>query len=379
MKLLTEKQKFRALRLIVLRDKSSRMRKVRVKERKEIMEARKKRHIQMLLSNGMIADSDANRRPIILPEVLSFWDNYAETAKMLADIRKFGLEQKTPLSIRFDNLKQLDPSAALVLVAEIFRCQKLRVYRNEWFITGNYSSNRDIDFQLSQMGFYNLLHIHDNLKGSKPTNEAMPVYLKFITQRRIIGQLISAFVGVVEDEVIKFDATAREMLIGAMMEAIGNADEHAYKLPTKYQSMKHRWYLSARINIAQREIMVMVYDQGVGIPDTLKPSDWKRTLSALVRTFKLKGPSPSDGEIIKLATEMGRTGTGEKGRGQGFLDMKRFVDKCDDGELRVLSKRGRYTYMKDNEDFDDQDVACGGTVVEWRFKSNDPLIFGDIK
>jgi hypothetical protein len=77
---------------------------------------------------------------------------------------------------------------------------------------------------------------------------------------------------------------------------------------------------------------------------------------------------PSDGEMILAATELYRTSTGQSGRGQGFRNMKRFVDVCTDGELRVLSNRGRYVYMKDTENHDDASLSIGGTVVEWRFR-----------
>ena len=77
---------------------------------------------------------------------------------------------------------------------------------------------------------------------------------------------------------------------------------------------------------------------------------------------------PSDGEMIKAATELFRTSTDQSGRGRGFRDMKRFVDESTDGELRVLSNRGVYHYMKADERIGDHDRSIGGTLLEWRIR-----------
>jgi hypothetical protein len=81
--------------------------------------------------------------------------------------------------------------------------------------------------------------------------------------------------------------------------------------------------------------------------------------------------------MIAAATELYRTSTGQSGRGRGFRDMKRFIDECDDGELRVLSNRGSYRYMKDGEQIDDQEFSIGGTLIEWRVRHGQAVEFED--
>jgi hypothetical protein len=87
--------------------------------------------------------------------------------------------------------------------------------------------------------------------------------------------------------------------------------------------------------------------------------------------------SPGDGHMIAAATEIYRTSTGQSGRGRGFRDMNRFIDECDDGELRVLSNRGSYRYIKDQEQIDDEELSIGGTLIEWRVRHGQAVDFED--
>src|SRR3546814_15751737 len=105
----------------------------------------------------------------------------------------------------------------------------------------------------------------------------------------------------------------------------------------------------------------------------MRISDWSSDVCssdlALANISKLKlSTQPSDGEMILAATEYHRSGTGGKGRGRGFADMKRFVDICTDGELRVLSNRGSYHYLSGAEAHGNAETSLGGTLLEWRFQ-----------
>jgi hypothetical protein len=122
--------------------------------------------------------------------------------------------------------------------------------------------------------------------------------------------------------------------------------------------------------------MIMLYDQGIGIPETID-ADLVETIRAAIAGETDLKLHVSDGYTIKLATEIWRTTTGQGGRGRGFRDMKRFVDHCNDGELRVLSNRGSYTYVTESESFEDLPLSSGGTIIEWRFRSETPVEMTD--
>jgi hypothetical protein len=120
-------------------------------------------------------------------------------------------------------------------------------------------------------------------------------------------------------------------------------------------------------------MMIMILDQGIGIPKRLEPTIFEQVKAIMRLTM-----APSDGNMISAATELWRTSTGQGGRGRGFQDMKRFIDTCDDGELRVFSNRGAYTYMKDAAasvaDFKD---SMGGTLVQWRVRHAEKVEVSD--
>jgi hypothetical protein len=109
----------------------------------------------------------------------------------------------------------------------------------------------------------------------------------------------------------------------------------------------------------------MVFDQGAGIPATLD-----RTMLEAIRQLGFIGSNVnSDGAMIQAATKIGRTSTGQSGRGKGFETMRRFIDSCEDGELRIFSNHGGYLYTKASETiFDDVSGSLGGTLVLWRIR-----------
>jgi hypothetical protein len=373
MKKLSEDRKIALLRRVVSRQRRAALRKLTKKTRSREVADRQAQYKEMLASKGLVARGDMVRRPIILPEVLSFWDNYDETVAAFEEIRRFGLQQHLPLEIRFDNVKQLEPSATLALAAEIYRCQKLRVFRGARFVSGNYPFDATVHAQLRDMGFFKLLEIAE-YPGSIPPESVgiRPLYLPFLTDTQVIGAAVDRFVGIIENHLIPLNAAARGKLVGAIKEAMGNVFDHAYKHPTEFHSMQHRWFMSSRVDLVRHEVMVTLYDQGNGIPATLDADLIDRIRAALVGSADVLLHA-SDGYTIKLATELWRTGTGQSGRGRGFRNMKSFVDICPDGELRVLSNCGYYTYIRGSEHYGDNGISACGTVIQWRFRSDVPL------
>ena len=128
--------------------------------------------------------------------------------------------------------------------------------------------------------------------------------------------------------------------------------------------------MSSWINLAAKEVTIVFFDQGVGIPKTLKPDKYERIIAALKNITKLKFSAiPGDGEMIAAATEYHRSSKDQNG-GRGFQDMKQFINACQEGELRVLSNRGNYYYVsKDEEGYSSAAQSLGGTVIQWRFRN----------
>lgn len=359
------------------RERCKRRRAERKICKSEAATLRRRLHAQIIRDQGLVGHLDKDRRPIVVPRIFSYAENFEKSQATINEIIEHGLINRTPLEIRFDTTEILEPAAALALAAEIYRCRKLRVFRRGEFVTGTYPDSHKVHMQLSELGFFKLLKIAENLPPQSDSDDSFrQIFLPFFTSNRVEPAGVDRFVSVIENYVMDLDLVARGRLVGAIKEAMGNVDEHAYVNPSSVQRMNKRWYMSARVDVQNHEVMVILYDQGVGIPGTISP-DLLERIRATVALQADAALHVSDGYTIKLATELWRTGTGQSGRGRGFRDMKRFVEMCADGELRVLSNRGYYSYVRDGEDSGNHVASLGGTLIQWRFRNDAPLQMTD--
>lgn len=306
------------------------------------------------------------RKPILLPKNLSLRDNYAETVGAVAAIRQTVLAEARPVMIYFDRLETLEPAAALLLTAEIFRCRNLVMgSRHGRMAQGNYPANTDVFLQLREMGFFAIIGVDD--RASVPDWEdrkGRPFFSPFHTFNRVESTFAAEFCRAVIKAAFAISDVAMRRMTAALKEAMGNAHEHGYKEPTGLPTMKGRWWLSAYVDPIKKEMMITLLDQGAGIPRILEATLFEKITSMLTA----RAWTPSDGHMIAAATELHRTSTEQAGRGKGFRDMKSFIQACDDGELRVLSNRGAYCYKKNGEHISDEELSIGGTIVEWRVR-----------
>ena len=265
----------------------------------------------------------------------------------------------------FDKVEELEPAAALMLTAEIYRCRNLRPGRGKPLVTGNYPKSRNVFLQLREMGFYDLIGVRrlEEIPDGRD-QEDRPFFIRFRTFKGVDPEFAADFCQTVDTLSVKMGEVALGRMVGALKEAMGNALEHAYALANLYPAMSGRWWVTGYVNPNSHEMMISFFDQGVGIPRRLGPDLFDLIKSAL-KTLTWGG---SDGHMIAAATELHRTSTKLGGRGKGFRDMKKFVDTCDDGELRVFSDRGYYCYTRRNTHISDNSQSIGGTLIEWRVR-----------
>lgn len=300
---------------------------------------------------------------------MSFYSNYAATAAALEELRRQALDYNRSVMLHFSPVTSIDPSAALVFVAEIYRIRNLR---SREAVSGTYPRHWDVYELLREMGSFRLLSVYE--LDDAPVRDdriARPVYLEFVTDTRVDSVMADELVSVIEKHVMPLNELARTKLVAAIIEAMQNVLDHAQPHAEPGQKMSRRWWMSSRISLAENEVVILFFDQGIGIPGTLHPDLYDRiraALSGMVR-FRSLTAQPSDGQMIMAATEKYRTSTAGSSRGRGFQNMKRFVEQCQAGELRVLSNRGRYSYIgHTDESFGDEEISIGGTVIEWRFR-----------
>jgi hypothetical protein len=327
--------------------------------------------------NNLIFDPVLEREQIVLPSAFSLHDNYEETVAVLTSMRELALQRNRAVMLHFGPLEFVDAAAALTLVAEIHRIRNLRSAAS---VTGTYPRKRVVYELLRDMGFYGLLNIAErsDVPEAHP-DPARPAFLRFMTGNKVDAKMVDHFVQVLEKCLFSMNEVARGRLVAAIIEAMNNTLDHAHPIRIAGETMPHRWWMSSWVNVIEKEVTVMLFDQGVGIPNTLEPTAYERIRAALRDVVGLRSISaqPSDGELILAATEFHRTGTGEGGRGRGFRNMKQFIDVCPDGELRVLSNRGRYRYVSGAESYADASTSLGGTVVEWRFRPDGSVELAD--
>ncbi len=321
-----------------------------------------------------IAIIPQTRAFVRLPAVLSLKDNFEETAAVLLNMRNLVLHNRRPIVLDFSNVTEIEAAATLLITAEIYRCNKVARYKRGLAVSGTYPHDHGVHLQLREMGFFKLIDVPDRDEIVDDRKEVdRPRFLRFFTFDAVMSVMAAALSDIVAVGAFEMSTVVKGRMTGALKEAMGNAVEHAYKQEGIHPSMKGRWFCAASVNPVQGEMMIALFDQGVGIPVTLDATAFERIMAILERG----SISPSDGNMIAAATELYRTSTGQRGRGRGFRDMKKFVDSCDDGELRVLSNRGSYRYMKGDEKIIDHRLSIEGTLVEWRVRHGQAVEFED--
>lgn len=307
----------------------------------------------------------------MLPNRLCLRTGRDQLVEVIALLEYTVLIRRQPVLLYFDQVSYLEPAAALLLVAAIYRCRSLVPMRGRKSVTGTYPKNTDIARQLAEIGFFKQLGVQSP-KLPEQQDADRPLFVHFQSDSRIYGEVAANFCDLVTMGAFTMSPVTKGRMVAALKEAMGNAHEHAYRGSTGLPVMKQRWWVAGYLDPVAQEMMIMILDQGVGISQTLDP-----TALEFLKAFVRLSPRPTDGELIAAATELHRTSTAERGRGRGFRDMKRFVDSCDDGELRVLSLGGAYSYTKTGHDIADFAQPIGGTLVEWRVRHSSVADVGD--
>jgi hypothetical protein len=267
-------------------------------------------------------------------------------------------------------MRRISPGAALVLAAEYDR-----IHRVGSSIPNTVDIKRWDPFVYStlySLGFFDLLGVGKS--GSAHNVLPTPAEGNFIQAPMQRGENAN-WEGASQALLNLFDAvggddTARVNLLGAVVDAIENVRGHAYSGRGALQTrlIPPFWWLSGAADQASKKLTLAIYDQGVTIPVTL-PNKWAG--SAILKTFvTLFGHSfdperpDYDGEALKAAMQLSSTATGLAQRGKGLSKIRDVVSKCKDGRLKVISRRGIYTFENGTETFHTGSIPLLGTYVE---------------
>lgn len=298
------------------------------------------------------------------PSDFSLDTNFGGVVKVLRDIRRYSTRQRNEnlsLYVDFCSIITLSPAATLVLAAELDRWNYLLQLQEK----GKKLAARDVEqwnptvkHLLGDMGFFELLKVDNPLYES---NNAPTRYAHFRTGEQAQGAAIHAFQeNDLRPLLLGEEIPSKPYLYSAVIEAMTNVAQHAYS----GGAIRPNWWLSASYNALEKETIVMLFDQGIGIPETL-PREFPESVLGIDLT--------SHARIIKAAHELPRSSSEQKNRGKGLGgDIRAYLNRPDcAGSYRVTSLRGQYIFQKNldgdkTEDYKTLKHPLVGTLIEWR-------------
>jgi hypothetical protein len=306
---------------------------------------------------------------IILPSDFSFSRNYNETVESLIELKESalirGLDGKTLVELDFAKLAKITVASALVLAAEIDRWRKIGKTRLR--LTNISKLNPDVKLLLSDLGFFNLIDASIRKQNSNETGNRTVTVLQMTSCNTADGQKIA----LISDHLQRVATIFKHnpLMYAAMFEAAYNSTLHAYPplYSFKYPPLPQHWWATASWSIDHDELVFLVYDQGVGIAETLpRWTNYEKVRGVLADL----GTIPSlilkeDAAMIEAALQVSRTSR-SSGHGQGLSDIMAPINGVVGARLRILSGRGELLYdANGNVRKKERVTHIGGTLIEW--------------
>ena len=306
--------------------------------------------------------------PIECPEIFSLSENFSGVTEVLHQIRERTEPQRQERNertyINFRKIRKLSPAAALVLAAELDRWNKIPKKHGPLKTVDVLEWDPQIRRLLGDMGFFDLLRV---VAPATPEENEKIRYVKFHTGKKADGEAIVSLRKEHLDPVVG-GFPGKRSLYAAVTEAMTNVVHHAYEKTQSGLSFQklHNWWLSASYNSADREVTILLYDQGVGIPETL-PRKFREQLRGLVTNHN------DHAQMIKAAHDLSRSANEKQHRGHGLQrDVRAYLQNLNClGQYRVASLKGEYIYRKlvdgtHHEDLENHDQPLHGTLIEWK-------------
>lgn len=306
---------------------------------------------------------------IVPPSNFSFSQNYSETVACLQRLKTAvfrdsagqGLRSSTFIDIA--EIETISVSGALVLAAEIDRW---RQFAGRPMRPRNAAKwHPEVSAMLRELGFFKLLDVDPSNIPSRKNHrgEGSITVLPMISNTELDQRLLASLSQI--SEALHGDPT----IYGALVEAAYNVGKHAY--PTDFQwkfpPIIKGWWATASLDPIRACVKFIVYDQGVGIAQTLpRWEGWEKVRGILaLLPFKVGESLNDESNMIKAALEVDRTSL-SGGHGKGLQDIVSVVQGFADAEVRILSGYGSILYRKDKTlILKDEPLHVGGTLIEW--------------
>ena len=304
------------------------------------------------------------------PNHFSFFDNYNETLAFILDFRELFYARQSasgrrrPYYANFSKIHSLDAASGLVLAAEI---DQWRRTKNVTPIPHDHLWQKGVRDFFHDTGLFELLGIDPHSIRSSETSAMKIETLKFQSGTQPDGKAADTFRENMEGLTGK-SIGPNTIVYDAISEAMTNVNHHAYPSDVAIWPIfpKGRWWLGGSWNIGTSSATVQMYDQGVGIPQTLPKSEHWVEMFPILRNL---GSANTHVDMIEAAMQYGRTSTGQQGRGMGLAQMANWIERAKNGSLRIISGKGDLNYLSEkNIDRTNHIAPFCGTLIEWSFE-----------
>ena len=287
-------------------------------------------------------------KQVICPEILDF-DQAPEISALFYDnLEKALFGANINVNVDHRPLKHLSPAAALVLLAHLYRahrrCPALQ-------LTANLSTQSNVRDLLGLIGYYKYFNPFD---WTPPVNQTR----FFLAHKR--GETVdgSAAKALCEHFQSSGHFNNPNKLYAALVEGMANATEWAYG--AKADGYRFWWMIGYR-DADSGEIAYSFYDQGAGIPKTIRGKRFTEFLPLL---------APTDSDLIHQAVIEGRYSRSKQlGRGTGLPVLFDFVQAAEDGELLIFSTKSRCVFRHAQKaELNDYTIGLRGTLISWSLR-----------
>lgn len=220
--------------------------------------------------NEKLRLSDTNRgtRSIEAPNNLDFNEHSEQTLHYFDQIKVefiYGLSEKVFLDL--SKLENISPEAALVLLAELTRGAYYAVGRKR--IVGNYPKGDRASEMLVKIGFYKIFQIKSPQLGKRDDNDKR-IYFRAVFGNTSDGRLARPLIEMF-NYVGGLPTLISKKLYGALIECMDNVKAHAYPdSETPRAELIGEWWMAGYADPFTQQIAFTFFDQGVGIPTTIK-------------------------------------------------------------------------------------------------------------
>lgn len=288
------------------------------------------------------------------PPKMNLSENLAETLEYFEKLRHECISGKCRTIVTdFKSLTELSPAAAVVLISELHRVYE---YCGNREMKGTYPNDPNIIAILRDIGFFKFFRIPCPKVDKNTIRSYFKIVPGNVSRGKIADQLIKTF-----EREQPFELAARRRLYDALIECMDNVHAHAYSKNSDFPELLGEWWMAGYYDHESCEMTFLFFDQGVGIPTTIR----QRRHQSLSQ--RLAWP---DHLAIEEAVMVGVSRRDSERHGNGLPSLKEVIDQLDgEGYLRVISVNGEFQYNKQKDSVAKElDIPLNGSLVVWSIR-----------